>query len=76
MTYIYVLKLDEGKYYIGKTNNPNVRISEHFKSDGSNWTRIYKPIKIINIIPNCDNYDEDKYTLQYMIYIILLKTYI
>ena len=66
MTYIYVLKLDEGKYYIGKTNNPNVRISEHFKSDGSNWTRIYKPIKIINIIPNCDNYDEDKYTLQYM----------
>ena len=26
----------------------------------------YKPIEIVEIIPNCDNYDEDKYTKIYM----------
>lgn len=66
MVYIYILKLDSNKYYIGKTNNPNFRIENHFNSNGSEWTRLYKPIQVVKIIPNCDNYDEDKYTKQYM----------
>jgi len=66
MTYIYILRLEEGKYYVGKTQRPKIRISDHFKCNGCAWTQEYKPVKIINIIPNCDNYDEDKYTLQYM----------
>jgi hypothetical protein len=66
MVYIYVLKLENNKYYIGKTETPKFRIENHFSSNGSEWTKLYKPIKIIEIIPDCDNYDEDKYTKIYM----------
>ena len=66
MVFIYVLKLIQKKYYIGKTNNPNFRIAEHFNNNGSEWTKIYKPLKVVEIISNCDEYDEDKYTRIYM----------
>lgn len=66
MVYIYVLKLKESKYYVGKTNNPSFRLENHFSSNGSYWTKKYPPIKILEIIPNCDDYDEDKYTRIYM----------
>jgi hypothetical protein len=66
MVYIYVLKLEQGKYYIGKTSSPKFRLETHFKSYGSAWTNKYKPIKVIELIPNCDDYDEDKYTKIYM----------
>ena len=66
MVYIYTLKLKQGKYYVGKTSHPNFRIESHFNSEGSGWTKMYNPIKILEIIPNCDDYDEDKYTKIYM----------
>jgi hypothetical protein len=66
MVYIYVLKLENNKYYVGKTNNPTFRVESHFNSDGSAWTKKYKPINIEELIPNCDDYDEDKYTVKYM----------
>ena len=66
MVYIYVLELEEGKYYVGKTNNPQFRIHKHFNYSASAWTTKYKPVKLLKIIPNCDNYDEDKYTRMYM----------
>jgi hypothetical protein len=66
MVYIYILQLEQGKYYIGKTSNPQFRIESHFNLNGSSWTIKYKPIKLIKLIPNCDDYDEDKYTRIYM----------
>jgi predicted GIY-YIG superfamily endonuclease len=66
MVYIYVLQLLEGKYYVGKTNNPDFRLKEHFNSNGSSWTKLYNPIQVLELIPNCDDYDEDKYTKIYM----------
>lgn len=66
MVSIYILKLEQGKYYVGKSNNVNVRLASHFNSSGSEWTKKYKPIEIVEKIENCDNYDEDKYTLKYM----------
>jgi len=65
MVYIYVLKLEKNKYYIGKTSNPSFRIESHFNSNGSEWTKIYKPIKLLELIEG-DDYDEDKYTKIYM----------
>jgi predicted GIY-YIG superfamily endonuclease len=56
MVYIYILQLEQGKYYIGKTSNPQFRIESHFNLNGSAWTRKYKPIKLIKLIPNCDDY--------------------
>jgi hypothetical protein len=66
MVFIYVLLLEKGKYYVGKTNNPNFRLNSHFNFNGSAFTKKYKPLKILEIKPNCDDYDEDKITLQYM----------
>jgi len=66
MVYIYILQLEEDKYYVGKTTNPSFRIENHFKLNGSAWTKKYKPISIMEIIPNCDDFDEDKYTLKFM----------
>lgn len=66
MLYIYILELDENKYYIGKTTNANFGLETHFNVGGSAWTIKYKPIKLIELIAGCDNFDEDKYTLKYM----------
>ena len=66
MVYIYVLELAHGKYYVGKTNNPQFRLENHFSSNGSEWTKIYKPLNVFELIPNCDDYDEDKITRKYM----------
>jgi len=66
MVFIYVLELNNNKYYIGKTENPKFRIDTHFNSNGSVWTKKYKPNNIHQLVPNCDNFDEDKYTLKYM----------
>ena len=32
---IYVLKLEQNKYYIGKTQNPNFRLDQHFNGEGN-----------------------------------------
>jgi predicted GIY-YIG superfamily endonuclease len=66
MVYIYTLQLENEKYYIGKTSNLQFRLDSHFNSNGSAWTRKYKPIKVLESIPDCDDYDEDKYTIKYM----------
>ena len=66
MVNIYILKLEQNKYYIGKSTNPNFRLEQHFNATGSSWTQTYKPLEVISIIPNCDDFDEDKITLQYM----------
>ena len=64
--HIYVLKCEQNKYYIGKTNQTvSERFKEHKWGDGCEWTRKYKPLKIlVNIIG--DDFDEDKYTKMYM----------
>ena len=66
MVFIYALKLEQGKYYIGKTNSPQFRLENHFHSNGSEWTKIYKPLKLLELHSNCDDYDEDKLTRRYM----------
>ena len=66
MIFIYILELENKKYYVGKTTNPDFRLEQHFNSYGSQWTKKYKPIKILELKPNCDDYDEDKYTRMYM----------
>jgi predicted GIY-YIG superfamily endonuclease len=66
MLSIYIIQLEDNKYYIGKSTNVDFRLETHFNSHGSAWTTKYKPVKVIEIINNCDDFDEDKYTLKYM----------
>jgi len=65
MVFIYILELEHSKYYIGKSNNLENRILDHFSSLGAEWTRLHKPIKVIETISG-DDFDEDKYTLKMM----------
>ena len=66
-TTIYVLKLEGGKFYIGRTNKKAVeRFKEHKAGKGSAWTRKYKPVGIDKIDLCGDKFDEDKLTKQYM----------
>jgi hypothetical protein len=65
MVFIYVLKLNSNKYYVGKTENPDTRLENHYNNNGSLWTKKYKPIKIIELFEG-NKYDEDKYVLKYM----------
>lgn len=66
MVVVYALALKGGKYYIGKSNNLEVRLGQHNVGGGSVWTTKYKPIKVVETNPLGDNYDEDKLTLKYM----------
>jgi hypothetical protein len=66
MVYIYVIRLENNKYYVGKTKNPTFRLRNHFNEYGSAWTKKYRPIIIHELVPECDNFDEDKYTIKYM----------
>ena len=65
-TNIYILKLKNNKYYIGKTNNIEKRFLEHMSGNGSLWTQINEPIKIEKVISNSSIYDEDRYVKEYM----------
>jgi hypothetical protein len=65
-TNIYILKLQGGRYYVGKTDNVMKRYQEHLNRSGSSWTRKYKPIAIEKTIPNASPFDEDKWVKIYM----------
>ncbi len=63
---IYVLELQGGNYYVGKTNDIQRRYQEHLDGKGSAWTKRFPPIKIVKTISNASVFDEDKVTLEYM----------
>lgn len=65
-TNIYILRLQGGKYYIGKSENPEKRFEEHKNGHGSSWTKKYKPIEILKIISKVSDFEEDKVTKEYM----------
>lgn len=61
MIYIYIIKLESDKYYIGKTSNdPELRYNEHQSGKSAEWTIKYKLVKLIKTIESEDSYDENK----------------
>jgi cellular nucleic acid-binding protein len=63
----YILRLEGGKYYVGKSEDVEKRYKDHVRGNGSAWTKKYKPIHILKIIPNSSIFDEDKTTKEYML---------
>ena len=64
--FIYTLKLVNDKYYIGKTENMNVRVPSHFNGYGSVWTSKYPCLELVESFETTNPYDEDSTTLKYM----------
>lgn len=64
---LYVLKLIKDKYYVGISRNDiTIRYKQHLKGNSATWTRMYKPLYIIESIKTNTMFDEDKYTKIYM----------
>ena len=64
--YIYILKCENDKYYVGKTINLQQRIQDHFDFFACAWTKLHKILHVDYVYQNCDPFDEDKYTIKYM----------
>lgn len=45
LRYLYVLELENGKFYVGQAKDPDRRIRKHFNGSGSEWTRMHRPIR-------------------------------
>jgi len=65
-TTVYVLRLQSGKYYVGKTDDVQRRFQQHQNGRGSAWTQKYPPIAIEKTIRNASAFEEDKVTKEYM----------
>ena len=70
---IYILELEENKYYIGRSKKKTDagirnRIKQHFnqRSTAAAWCKKYQPIKIVKILKDQTTYDENKWTKIYM----------
>jgi predicted GIY-YIG superfamily endonuclease len=44
--FVYVLRLQDGKKYVGRTSNLRQCLNQHFSGDGSEWTKRYSPISV------------------------------
>ncbi len=62
---IYVLQLQDKKYYIGRTNNLDERLLQHKDKSACAWTTIHPYIKLIETYEG-DVFDEDKFVIKYM----------
>ena len=66
MSQLYVLQLESGKYYIGKTDDVPNRYRQHKNGQGSEWTKIYKPTKMLETRDITSEHDENNVTKDYM----------
>ncbi len=63
---IYLLRLEQGKYYVGRTDNMENRWKAHTSGRGSLWTKKYHPIEILRTYTSKNPFEEDKYTKECM----------
>ena len=61
-TNLYILRLVNGKYYVGVSKNPQRRIKDHFAGNGVGWTRTHKPVSVEAVINGVDIFDEVMWT--------------
>jgi predicted GIY-YIG superfamily endonuclease len=58
---VYILELEQGKLYVGRTTDIAKRIEQHFLGEGSAWTKRYKPVAVVATMHTVDMFDEDKW---------------
>jgi predicted GIY-YIG superfamily endonuclease len=66
METIYTLQLEDGKYYVGKTADLPKRFKEHRDGNGSAWTRVHRPIKVLDARKMTSESDENAVTREMM----------
>lgn len=63
--YVYVLALENDNWYVGTSASVNDRIAAHFTGNGSQWTKMHRPIHIHSIVPGGKDVEKET-TLQTM----------
>ena len=58
---IYVLELEGGYYYVGKTRKFDKRFRQHVNGKGAEWTKLYKPKKVIKTFTFDVHNEEQEY---------------
>ena len=66
MEQLYVLQLESGKYYVGKTASPSDRYKQHLAGTGAAWTKKFKPTRMIEVRTLKDAHDETNTTKDLM----------
>jgi predicted GIY-YIG superfamily endonuclease len=66
MDVIYVLRLKNDKWYVGRSSSLERRFEQHMKGEGSKWTFLHQPINIHETRELKSDEDEDNVTLEYM----------
>lgn len=64
-TTIYVLELENGKFYVGRTDNFQERLLKHQQGQGCAWTNTHKYKDTLQVFQG-DKFDEDKTVLKFM----------
>jgi len=44
---MYLIKCEDGSFYVGSTSNTDRRFAEHSHKKGGRYTKLHKPIKIV-----------------------------
>ena len=63
--YVFVLKLENDKYYIGSNSVRSGSYMKHFEGKGCPWTQKYKPVELVHVQYG-DKYKEKLLTLEFM----------
>lgn len=68
--YLYILALEQNKWFVGVSTNPKKRYHQHEIGKGSAWTRKYKPLQMDKVI---DLKTHSPYAAQYYEEILTMK---
>lgn len=49
--FLFVLRLEGGKYFVGYSSDPERRVKKHFDGRGAAWTTLYKPLELTRCDP-------------------------
>ena len=63
---LYVLKLENEKYYVGITYNLNFRYAQHCQGHGAKWTKLHKPVGITEVRTQATLGSENEVVHEYM----------
>lgn len=44
---LYLLELEDNKYYVGQTDDPEFRFHEHLSGKGAKWTKKHRPLHLL-----------------------------
>jgi NAD-dependent DNA ligase/predicted GIY-YIG superfamily endonuclease len=63
---IYILGLEDEKYFVGTTTNSYFTLKSYLNNNKAAWTQKYKPLRVTRFIEDCYDYEEDIVTLNLM----------